>query len=523
MTRKPLFLVLSALLCGTGLGFVCEGISWAQPSPTCGPGSACKASSFTATKNTGADYTLTGDAGVRFGDGTIQNTAAAGGLSATGSPLQVTYFADGGWLKGNANFQFDPVGKSVNAGVGTNIVLGDGGMFCASVSCGSNFTDNFGQAILNTGSGTNMQLRTETAQRVEVYYALMAGQQLSNRLTFNGAGIGSPVTITATGAVDSDVSIVLGTKGNGKLLVGGTGGAYMFDNGGAGNMQISTAPGATLELQKNTNTGDLVSATWGLLTGNGRSNQLTVDGSSSTNPVTLTAAGGDTNISINAVTKGTGQFTVNSQGVNTVGYAPKAASSFTDFEHVAGTVPTLTDGTTNNLIFSAGADNNAGVPKISGFVESLSNASMYVEVAANVASSTALGTANSYYSVAAVMRESGTGKVASLSLFTDAHTANTTPMFIMCEYWLNAGVRTSANGFAVPFTNGGPIFLKLTRSSTNILYQISVDRGATYQTLQTTATATAFTTAPDQVGFGANLNATTDSIVAHIVDYRSGF
>lgn len=68
--------------------------AYAQPSPsTCGGGGTCKASSFSASKTTLNSITLHGDAGILFGDGTIQNTAASG-FSGTATSFTATAAAN---------------------------------------------------------------------------------------------------------------------------------------------------------------------------------------------------------------------------------------------------------------------------------------------------------------------------------------------------------------------------------------------------------------------------------------------
>lgn len=95
MKLQRLFL-LACLFCG---------VASAQQANPCGPGQNCKALSYTSTKGTGAAFQASGDAGVRFGDGTLQNTAATA-FSGSATSYTATAAADAMAFKANRGAQW---------------------------------------------------------------------------------------------------------------------------------------------------------------------------------------------------------------------------------------------------------------------------------------------------------------------------------------------------------------------------------------------------------------------------------
>jgi hypothetical protein len=197
-----------------------------------GPGFTCTSSSFVATKNTGADYTLTGDAGVRFGDGTIQNTAAtSGGLQATGSPLQIAYFADGGWIGGNAALTYKadltqvlttlPIVSSVAAS-GTGLQLTEGAYVCLNgAPCTASIRTSSGGTVETfVSSPAAIHLSAASGQVATDQGGFVVDDALNSNLEIYGdADLNDVVTLQGAGT-STTVPISIKPKGTAGLGVG---------------------------------------------------------------------------------------------------------------------------------------------------------------------------------------------------------------------------------------------------------------------------------------------------------------
>lgn len=121
----------------------------------------------------------------------------------------------------------------------------------------------------------------------------------------------------------------------------------------------------------------------------------------------------------------------------------------------------------------------------------------YVDGMVNVLSRQAGSATSRYPGGGIVMRESGTNKCARMMLAVNASSSAPT-WYIETEYGTDTA---DTNGQEHTYQCNGPLFMRLVRSSTNILWRISTNPAQCgWTTIRTVATTTAFTTAPDQVG-----------------------
>lgn len=416
-----MFAAMAALpLCFTPVG--------AQPMPTCSPGQPCRVLSLSTTKLTGAAVSISGDAGVRFGDGSLQNTAAVTAavpsMAAFGSTPN-----DNGATFSSSVLTLQPADATHPGGVTTG---------AQSIAGAKTFS-----TAIAIGSGGTGQTTAQAAVD-----ALLPAQ-----------GSASGKYLTSNGSTSSWSTVTAATSGYGVY-------ASRPAAATAGNQYFCT---------------NCPVASW-------------VDTGSAWAP-----------------------FFGHMLGVQ-----PKAASNLgTYFTRTSGANPVISDAN-GSLFLNYAADNLGGnVTHTAGAVESLSSATMHVEgVCVVTVSQTVVG--SSFSGCGVVMRESATGKFADFMLATCQNSSSSSCVLLSMEYWASGGSRTSLNTLvgSAALTNG-QLFLKLRRSSTNILWEYSVD-GTNYYTAQTTATSTVFTTAPDQVGIGVQESASTDTGQANFISYNSG-
>jgi hypothetical protein len=95
------------------------------------------------------------------------------------------------------------------------------------------------------------------------------------------------------------------------------------------------------------------------------------------------------------------------------------------------------------------------------------------------------------------MRESGTTKMYAVCLVPIQAVANS--YSLQASTWTSNTARTVVGERHIFGFPGGPCFLQIIRSGTNMLAQASTDLQG-WVTINTTATTSAFTTAPDQAG-----------------------
>lgn len=109
---------------------------------------------------------------------------------------------------------------------------------------------------------------------------------------------------------------------------------------------------------------------------------------------------------------------------------------------------------------------------------------------------------DNYHGQAVVMRESATGRMVSASLFTTTQSGTNLPITsVNAIQWSADGVTfVGSNDFTIPWN--GPAWLGLDVSGSNVLYRVSYD-GTKWFTFRTEALTTAFTTAPDEYGWGS--------------------
>jgi hypothetical protein len=206
-----------------------------------------------------------------------------------------------------------------------------------------------------------------------------------------------------------------------------------------------------------------------------------------------------------------------------VGVKPKAASNLsTVFQRGSPTaVPALTD--RNGALHFAWAADGQSALNLSGTVESLSSSTAHVEAAIAFNGIVAGLVAGDYFGGGICMRESGTGKVFTVTpIVYNSTTAPVAPgtIFIEAGYWASPTSRTSSTTIDLPTTNA-PIFVRILRSGSNILAQVSTDN-TNWTTFRTVATTTAFTTAPDQAGLCGIEVGTADTVSFDVLSYNSG-
>jgi hypothetical protein len=199
-----------------------------------------------------------------------------------------------------------------------------------------------------------------------------------------------------------------------------------------------------------------------------------------------------------------------------VGTQPKAASNFSQFND-ASAHTSITD-RNGTLHFSFPAD-GAGSTTVRGQVESLSSSTMHVE-AAIVLQWPLLNSSGGFPGGGIMMLESGTGKFMTFNIATWS-SASPTEYPVEIAIWSNANTRVSNNTYLLNALRSGPFFQRLEVSGSNILAKVSTD-AQNWITIQTTALTTAFTSAPNHVGFEAVEWVGTDNTSFDIPHYVSG-
>lgn len=176
-------------------------------------------------------------------------------------------------------------------------------------------------------------------------------------------------------------------------------------------------------------------------------------------------------------------FRPNLNGV--LGYKPPASSSFTEYgtrtvyEDFSGSLHAMKDST--------------GVA-VEMFIatQAVTGSSFWVEVAVICHNA---HTASSIPAAGIILRESGTGKFGSLYFYKNA--ANVP--ILGTGIWTSPTTRASSVDYGnIPFRQD-PLFFRAKYDGTNVAYEYSHNRKY-WKTIQTTAKASIFTTAPNEVG-----------------------
>lgn len=198
-----------------------------------------------------------------------------------------------------------------------------------------------------------------------------------------------------------------------------------------------------------------------------------------------------------------------------VGTQPKAAASFTGL-NVGST--TLVD---NNGALNYSMPSGGGTTTLRGYVESLSSATAHVEAVLSPRSPN-IAAGSTLVPFGICMRESSTGKMLTFMIEYDpANTvANFGTWFLERSLWSNNTTITSSADY--DFINpNAPLFLRIRRSGSNMLCETSADN-VNWNTVNSVATTTAFTTAPDQVGIvGVSWN-NVETNNFDVLHYNSG-
>lgn len=190
---------------------------------------------------------------------------------------------------------------------------------------------------------------------------------------------------------------------------------------------------------------------------------------------------------------------------------PKSAASFT----AVNSPTSLTDlnGALNFISPSDGASN-----VFRGYVESLSATTAYVECA------TAINRPYTIPSITAVaagpcMRESATGKLYTLFYVYNWSSVSGALVYSNLGVWTSSTAKATSVDVSIVGAPNAPCIIRLRRDSTNMYAEMSMDRNVWY-TYDTRTITSVFTTAPDQVGFGANgISGIVDVNIPH---YMSG-
>lgn len=180
----------------------------------------------------------------------------------------------------NGTVAFTPVGSGTAISIANTakIALGNGSFQEQSTS----LTQKWVSAVVNSGTNSAFTLDTTTTPSGTTTL-LDVKNNGTTKMSLDNAGALTVLSDVITGASAVIKSV-------------------------SGALDIRTAPASTLTLQRNTNTGDSVDIEWGTKVGHGYANALTISGSAAASPVTLTATGSDTNISVNNVPKGSGSL-----------------------------------------------------------------------------------------------------------------------------------------------------------------------------------------------------------------------
>lgn len=302
--------------------FLAAGAAYAQPAPNqCQPGANCKAVSYTATKNTGSAVLLTGDAGVRFGDGTVQNTAATA-FSGTATNYTATAAANAFAYKSNMGAQ---TCFTSDCAV---FAQADGGMSGVSATFGLVHTARVADSANNAAFAFNALSNSGGA--ISSADLLTVRNNGVVRFTVQNDGsqvFGGNITVSGGYVLGAGAIIVQAGGNSGALLrstrtaAAGQDEGVIIDNTGA-TMHSSTKPVSF----KNGGTeyayflGDTT-----LTLGANLANQISIKGSATTSPVTITAAGSDTDIDIKLAPKGAGKVT-SDKNVQVAGYVTTTSS-----------------------------------------------------------------------------------------------------------------------------------------------------------------------------------------------------
>lgn len=173
-----------------------------------------------------------------------------------------------------------------------------------------------------------------------------------------------------------------------------------------------------------------------------------------------------------------------------VGTQPPSAASFTGVNQGGATIADSNGGLE---IFGA---NDGATPTSRAFVLSAANsvdACIVPQYLPTIA-------ANTFSCFGIMMRESGTGKMLSLT-FTLAHASTGNPIQFEYNVWSANTTRTTNTVFSSVGSAdaGSPLFLRIRRSGATMFAEYSRNR-ISWTTVNSVATTTAFTTAPDQAG-----------------------
>lgn len=183
----------------------------AQPMPTCSPGQSCKVLSLTATKTTGLGLGLSGDAGVHFGDGTIQNTAAtafsgfaASYVASAGANTMAFAAGDGGMFfynaDGTARAQWDGgfAGLNIVSGVysqspfldtGSNTAFMYQGLTPAGAACATGNVASWYAGttlVMSAGCNSTVTVSTLSSSADTIKSGTYQGRSSSNTTIFEG-------------------------------------------------------------------------------------------------------------------------------------------------------------------------------------------------------------------------------------------------------------------------------------------------------------------------------------------------
>lgn len=196
------------------------------------------------------------------------------------------------------------------------------------------------------------------------------------------------------------------------------------------------------------------------------------------------------------------------------GTQPKGSANFHGFNQ--GSV-TLTDHN-GALRYSYPTDGSSTT--VRGFIESLPSPTMHVE-AVMASPNVALGTTN-FPGNGVIMVESGTNKFISLTTVVYGGTTEAGVFPLEVGIWASATSRTSFQVFPIQGGQNGPLFLRLARSGTNVNPQISRDGVFWNNVGPAIAVASAYTSAPDSVGFCGVEWDMIDSVYFDVLHYVSG-
>jgi len=176
---------------------------------------------------------------------------------------------------------------------------------------------NVGLGVRPKGTGAGASVVIEDGNGNEVLIADVATASAVNEVTITNAATGAGPTLAATGG-DTNIPVTLKGKGTGKVVLGQ---ATSTEVQHAADQPITDSSGN--ELLKFVKTASAV-------------NEVTVTNNSTGNAPSLSATGGDTNISLNLVPKGTGTVQANGKTLALELIQPQTVSGVATVDFTTG-------------------------------------------------------------------------------------------------------------------------------------------------------------------------------------------